>query len=68
MSSFRVACPHAECGWTGSLVPSILRGGEDSEIVIGHRAWLQCPRCRCDWEVRIEGDKATILLLTKKGG
>jgi hypothetical protein len=61
LSSYRVACPHAECGWTGSLVPSVLRGGENSEIVSGHRAWLKCPRCRRNWEVRIKDDNVTVL-------
>ena len=67
LSSFRVACPHAECGWTGSLVPSVLRDGEDAEIVSGQRAWLQCPRCKRDWEVRIKDDKVTIVPLPEGG-
>jgi hypothetical protein len=68
LCSFRVACPHAGCGWTGSLVPSVLKDGEDSEIVPGQRAWLQCPRCNRDWEVRIKDDKATVLPLPEGGG
>ena len=53
LSSYPVTCPYAGCGWTGSLVPSLLRGGEGSEIASAHRAWFRCPRCDGDWEVRI---------------
>ena len=68
LSSYRVVCPHAECGWTGSLVPSVLRDGEDAEIASGHRAWLQCPRCRRNWEVRIKDDLVTVLPVMEEGG
>ncbi len=68
LSSYRVACPYTGCGWNGSLVPSVLRDGEDSEIVSGQRAWLQCPRCQRDWEVRIKDDKVTVLPVIKEGG
>jgi len=61
LSSYPVACPHDNCGWTGNLVPSHLRGGADAEIVSMHRAWFRCPRCQGDWEVRITDDRVTIL-------
>ena len=67
LSSYRVTCPHQGCGWAGSLVPSVLRGGEDSEIIPGQRAWLQCPRCRRNWEVRIKDDKVTVLPVNEEG-
>ena len=67
LTSYSVACPHPKCDWTGSLVPSHLRGGADAEIVSMHRAWFQCPRCRCDWEVRITDDKVTILPVDEHG-
>jgi hypothetical protein len=34
------------------------RGGKG--IVTGQQAWLQCPQCRRNWEVRID-DKVTVL-------
>ena len=68
LSSFRVACPHAGCDWTGSLVPSVLRDGADAEIASGHWAWLQCPQCRRNWEVRIKDEKATVLPVMEEGG
>lgn len=61
LSSYPVACPHANCVWTGSLVPSHLRGGPDAEIVSMHRAWFRCPRCQGDWEVRITDDRVSVL-------
>jgi hypothetical protein len=61
LSSYPVACPHKNCDWTGSLVPSRLRGGADAEIASMHRAWFRCPRCQGDWEVRITNDRVTVL-------
>jgi hypothetical protein len=67
LSSYPVACPHESCGWAGSLVPSLLRGGPDSEVTPAQRAWLRCPRCRRDWEVGLDGDEATVLPATAAG-
>ncbi len=61
LTSYPVACPHANCGWTGSLMPSLLRGGADAEIASMHRAWFRCPRCQGDWEVRITDDRVKVL-------
>jgi hypothetical protein len=68
LSSYSVACPHENCTWNGSLVPSVLRGGPDAEIVSMHRAWFRCPRCQADWEVRIADDKVTVLPAGARGG
>ncbi len=61
LSSYPMACPHEKCGWTGSLVPSIIRGGPDAEIASMQRAWFRCPRCQRDWEVRITNDRVTVM-------
>jgi hypothetical protein len=61
LSSYSVGCPHQNCSWTGSLVPSHLRGGLEAEIVSMHRAWFRCPRCHHDWEVRITDDRVAVL-------
>jgi hypothetical protein len=62
-----VTCPHTDCDWTGSLAPSS-QGGDSAEIVAMQRAWFRCPRCRRDWEVRITGDKVTVLPAVEHGG
>lgn len=67
LSSFPVACPHANCGWTGNLVPSLLKGGADAEIASMHRAWFRCPSCQSDWEVRITNDRVTVLPVIDPG-
>jgi hypothetical protein len=59
LSSFPVKCPHEGCGWSGSLVPSIRRGGADAEVAAAQRAWFHCPQCNRDWEVRISNDRVT---------
>jgi hypothetical protein len=66
LSSYPVACPHANCGWAGNLVPSLLRGGPNAEIVSMHRAWFRCPRCQDDWEVRITNDRVTVLPVVER--
>jgi hypothetical protein len=67
LSSYPVACPHEGCGWTGSLVPSLLRGGTGAEIVAMQRAWFRCPQCQHDWEVRIRNDRVTVMPATEIG-
>ena len=68
LSSYSVACPHEGCDWRGSLVPSLLRGGADSEIASMQRAWFRCPRCERDWEVRITDDRVTVLPVVEQRG
>ena len=68
LSSYPVACPHEGCGWTGNLVPAHVAGGPGAEIAPAERAWFQCPRCRRDWEARIQGDKVVVLAAVEHGG
>ncbi len=68
LSTYWVTCPHENCGWIGSLAPSQLRGGADAEIESTARAWFRCPRCQCDWEVRITQDRVTILPAVERSG
>src|SRR5262245_43375717 len=53
LRSYRVACPHAGCDWTGSLVPSVVQGGEGRESTSIKRARFHCPRCQADWAARM---------------
>ena len=61
LSSYRVACPFEGCGWSGSLVPSLVQGGAGAEVARMQRAWMHCPGCRRDWEVRIDGNAAEVV-------
>jgi hypothetical protein len=67
LSSYRVACPHEGCGWSGSLVPSLLRGGTEAEVAVMQRAWFHCPSCSRDWEVRVSGDGVTAVAAPARG-
>jgi hypothetical protein len=68
LSSYPVTCPHKDCGWTGSLVPSLVQGGAGKEVATMQRAWFRCPRCQGDWEVRITDDRVTVLPAVERGG
>ena len=68
LSSYSVTCLHADCGWTGNLVPSLIRGGTDAEITSMQRAWFRCPHCQRDWEVRITDDRVTAVPLVEQRG
>ena len=68
LSSYPVACPHEGCGWIGSLVPSLLRGGPEAEVASMQRAWFCCPRCQRDWEVRITSHRVIVLPVVEHGG
>ncbi len=67
LSSYWVKCPHPGCDWTGSLVPSVIRGGTGAEIASMQRAWFRCPCCQADWEVRITDDRVTVLPVPRTG-
>jgi hypothetical protein len=68
LSSYWVTCPYEDCGWSGSLVPSVVRGGAGAEIASMQPAWLRCPRCQGDWEVRITNDRVSALPVAGRGG
>jgi hypothetical protein len=68
LTSYVVACPHENCGWTGSLFPSLARAGARAEITSGRWAWFQCPRCARAWEVRTGADQVVILPAVEHGG
>ena len=61
LSSYPVSCPYRGCGWSGNLVPSLLRGGAGAEIGRMQRAWFHCPGCQRDWEVRISDDRVSVV-------
>jgi hypothetical protein len=68
LSSYPVACLYDGCNWTGNLVPTLVRGGAAAELAPAERAWLRCPRCRRDWEVRINNDRVTVMPAVERAG
>jgi hypothetical protein len=68
LTSYPVACPHENCGWSGSLVPSVIRAGAGAEVASMQRAWFRCPGCERDWEVRITNDRVIVLPAVEHGG
>jgi len=68
LTSYLVACPHENCGWTGSLFPALVQAGAGAEIPSGRWAWLQCPRCERAWEVRLDGAPVMNLPAIEHGG
>ena len=67
LSSYSVTCPYENCRWSGSLVPSLVRGGSDAEVAPEQRAWFRCPRCQQDWEVQIRDDRVIVLPASRQG-
>ena len=67
LSCYLVTCPHEDCGWTGRCLPSFGEGPQ-AEIASMQRAWLRCPRCRRDWEVRISNRRVMVLPVVEHGG
>jgi hypothetical protein len=39
-----------------------------AEIAKMQRAWFQCPRCQCDWEVRINDDRVVVMPVLEHRG
>jgi hypothetical protein len=68
LTSYSVKCPRDGCGWTGSLIPSMLQGGAHTELAFLEHAWFRCPRCHQDWEVRISEDRVTVVPQFDHGG
>lgn len=56
LTSFYVRCPHAGCGWRGSVMP---KGNAESwrGAVPGQRVVvLECPECQREWQAKVVGD------------
>jgi Zn finger protein HypA/HybF involved in hydrogenase expression len=68
LTSYPVTCPHENCGWTGNLIPSHFRAGENAVIVAEQMAWLHCPRCGSNWEMRFSGDSLVVLPVYRPAG
>lgn len=59
LTSYFVKCPHVDCGWMGSLIPT---AGEPSSLSAGSVVSFQCPGCHVEWPARIVGEDVRPLL------
>jgi len=63
LTSYLVSCPHADCHWSGCLLPhehlEAWRGAAPNRS----EAVFQCPRCQRNWHVRLVGDDVVSLPL-----
>lgn len=66
LTSYRVNCPHAGCGWSGSLLPQtdtqLFRAASPAVKVVV----FQCPQCDGQWKARLVGDDVVALPLEEK--
>jgi hypothetical protein len=56
LTSYLVTCPHAGCGWSGSLLPCRNTEAWSSLVPRTKVAVFQCPRCEQEWRAQIVGD------------
>jgi hypothetical protein len=63
LTSYMVKCPHAGCGWQGSLLPSRDRDAWRGSLPSVSRVTFACPRCGGEWHARVVGDDVVSLPL-----
>jgi hypothetical protein len=64
LTSYVVKCPHAGCGWFGSLLPKSNRepAGEVLSVPAGHVQFV-CPQCSGRWQAVLVGEDVMPLAL-----
>jgi hypothetical protein len=63
LTSYLVHCPHAGCGWFGSLLPSQNTDSWRGSVPEVNVAVFECPNCQQEWRARIQGDDVIALPL-----
>jgi hypothetical protein len=56
LTSYLVKCPHALCGWFGSLLPCRDTDSWRGSIPTTSVAVFECPKCHQNWRARVVGD------------
>jgi hypothetical protein len=56
LTSFWVICPHADCRWSGSLLPLSDEHAWHGEAPPPGLVVFQCPNCQGEWQAKIIGD------------
>jgi hypothetical protein len=63
LTSYLVKCPHFNCGWFGSLLPSRDTDSWRGSIPTTSIAVFECPNCQHTWRARVVGDDVVPLPL-----
>jgi hypothetical protein len=56
ITSYLVRCPHSECRWFGSLIPSTTAGPFQGKPGVRPEVMFRCPKCQGEWRARIIGE------------
>ena len=55
-TSYLVKCPHVDCKWFGSLLPSSDMDSWKGCVPTVNTALFECPNCGKSWKAEIKGD------------
>jgi hypothetical protein len=67
LTSFVVRCPHPECRWFGSLIPTTTAGPLQGKPGVRPEVVFRCPSCKNEWHARVVGDDVRPLPLATVG-
>jgi hypothetical protein len=56
LTSYLVKCPHFDCNFFGSLLPSRDTDSWKSSLPTVNVAVFSCPNCGREWKARVKGD------------
>jgi hypothetical protein len=63
LTSYLVKCPHFNCNWSGSLLPSRDTDSWRGPVPTTSTAVFECPQCRQSWKAKVVGDDVVPLPL-----
>jgi hypothetical protein len=63
LTSYLVKCPHFDCNWSGSLLPSRDTDSWRGSVPTTSTAVFECPHCHAEWRAKIVGDDVVPLPL-----
>ena len=63
LTSYMVKCPHFNCEWFGSLLPSQHTDSWRGSVPTTAVAIFECPQCHREWRARLVGDDVKALPL-----
>ena len=63
LTSYLVKCPHFNCNWSGSLLPSRDTDSWRGPVPTISIAMFECPLCHGPWKAKVVGDDVVPLPL-----